>query len=743
MTSLKKQLIFLPNALVAALLSACGGGGGGSAAVGNLPVLSGTAAVGAPLAGATITVSDAKGVKVGEGTSGDDGLFAITLSSLGTAPYVLKLTTGSVTLHAIHGSAASGDVNITPVSEALVAMLSPTGAAADLAQSGKVPDKATIESKQEVLTAALSGVASAANTTDNIFTKKFAANGSGSDKVLESIAVSAVADGSNNKANVQISLKLATDPENANASLSAINLTSDSNKAAAETEKNRVGPISSDDLPDVNAGGLYKDLLANLNACYKEAPLVRTDGDSAVRSDTCRKIFLDSNPAQYLNFGQRLGKSGQFSGMFTYAGQVTFQAADKPYLVQDLKGKKSSDGKGRAIVSLSWLNEQGNRENIMLYVTKYSINGKELLGLSGDRNQYGWTVNSHNQKREFPLRSDTLLDYVTSSYLVSVRDVRRNGNAIDYVEVMPNEGKKFLMAAMPGGAARDLAICKSNEVNLDSTSKLPTTPKNMSNGRFVCTGNSKSITFSERFVASTETRMPSDIANVGILRPLNEAGLPYTPTPEVVKNLPNIRLWTIVYKFAGGDEVTQKTWSVARPLTTDELMGPDGPDAVMPRYTEAAINAMKTLKTSQTSNLTACLIVNANCDPAQSPVPAPSTGGYSFAWTTGNKVPVTSLWASGYRNSDALSHVSSTNATAWDDQWAVSSTTTSALVRCSRQSESDAHCAAGVLVGGTGDYHAKTWMSYSEMWGKDTEQRTHMRSYNWFQARKADLVTPF
>jgi hypothetical protein len=461
-----------------------------------------------------------------------------------------------------------------------------------------------------------------------------------------------------------------------------------------------------------------------------------------VKSDACKKIFLNNDPTQYLNFGQRLSSTAQFSGMFTYAGEVMFMPVDKPYLVQDLNGSKRGDGVGRAIVALSWVNENGNRENIMLYTTKYTHNGKDILGLSGDRNTYGWTVNSHNQKREFPLRADNALDYVISSYLISARDIFRSSKSvIRYATVIAPNGKKTLLASAIGGAARDLAICKKGEVviGVDGTPSTPllteTTTYGTGSPKYYCTGTSKSITMAQRFISETETRVPSDIFNAGILRPLDASGNPYTPTTAELTNMPSIGAWTIIYTFMDGTIATQKTWSVARPMTTGELMGPDGPDAVLPKYTSATIDALKALKTSQTT-LTPCPVNAGNCVASLSPIPVPSTGGFKFAWFGSNKVPVTSLWVSGSKNASDRSHISGTNATPWDDQLSVRSTTRQAEIQCSRQSVADSHCESSVAVNGLGSFNLRTWMSYSELWGKDAEQRSMMRSFNWYQPTK-------
>lgn len=743
------KLMMLPAA--AAVLVACGGGGGGTPSIlgTSTPTLSGTVAVGSAVSSGAVTVYDATGTKVGEGTTSTDGKFSIQLTSTGTGPYLIKVAAGEINLHALHTEAASGTVNVTPLSDAAVSMLSPTGEATGMLTSlqtgGTAPTAAQINEKRDVLLTSLGGMLTASNATTDHFSKEFSADGTGHDKLLDSISISTSADGVAKKANLQIALKLATDPENPTDSLKVINLTSSSTVADAKTEKDQIGTVASADLAPSDAAKLYNGLIANLNACYKDAPSVRTDGTSTVLSAACKKVFFNNDPTQYLNYGQKLGSNAQFAGLFTYPDSVEFKPVDKAYLVQDLTGAKRGDGVGRAIVAMSWVNESGNRENIMLYATKYKLDGEDLLGLSGDRNQLGWSVNSHSQKREFPLKGSTAYDYVTSAYLISVRDLIKNGKSvIDYAVVTSPSGKKILMASAKGGAARDLAICKSSEVTLGAD-KIPTTPKLTETTtyspatKYYCTGTSKAITFSQKFVSATETRVPSDIANANILRPLDENGQPYTPDSATVAKLPSIGVWAIEYHFRDGTTKTQKTWSVARPMTTEELVGPNGPDAVMPKYTDATLTSLKTLKTSQASNLAACASNNTyGCVAEESPIPSPTTGGFAFAWTADSKVPATSLWASGFRNADNKTFITSTDATGWDDQMNVRSTAVDAKVVCSRQTTSDTHCVTTGAANTTADYNPKTWMSYSELWGKDAEQRTMMRSYNWFQPRDAN-----
>lgn len=721
-------------------LASCGGGGSGGLAA-LTPTLKGIAATGAALASATVTVHDATGTEVGSGTTGAAGAFEITLNKTGTAPYVLNVVKDDISLFAMAAQAQSASVNINQLSDAVVALVSPSGASEDLVarlQSGATaPTAAQIESGKALVNAGIAPVKAALSTTQDIFTEPFATNGTGLDTLLDSVSVNKIAQsaGSSGSANVQLTLNVATDPLNAQASTPVVNISSSSRTSDVSAEVASLPTITSADLMPADAAALYSSFVSNMNACYQDVPLVRTDGNATVRSAACSKIFYNNDPAQYRHAGANLGRSGAFPGLFTYGGRVQFRATVKPYLVQDLAGNKSPDGKGRAIVALSWDNSDGNRENILLYVTKYTDpqdSGKQILGASGDKNDYGLFVNSHNQKREFPLKADAAFDYVQGGYLLAIRDVidADNNSIIKYATVTSPSKKVILFAPGAGGAVRDLQLCRSSEVNFVSVEgvQVPSTPK-----AATCTG-SKFITFAERFISDTETRKPSAITNAGIIRPLNSAGAAYTPSDSELKDFPSVGLWTVTYTFNDPSlsAKTQKTWSVARPMTTVELLGSSGPDAVMPRYTPETIASLKALKTSS-SVMTPCKLTWETCVASESPIPAPASGGLMLAWTGNSAVPMTSLWASGRLNDSAKSWIDSAGSTSWDDQINVSSGRTSAELKCSRQSSTDLHCADGVAVSASGAFNPYTWMSYSELWGKDQEQRSMMRAYNWYR----------
>ena len=110
----------LTSIALIAVLSGCGGGGSsssGTAATANLTI-SGTAATGAALEGATVVVVDASGItEVCASKTDSSGSYSCPLYTAKTAPFMMQATIGSTKVHAVVPDATNQTINITPVSE--------------------------------------------------------------------------------------------------------------------------------------------------------------------------------------------------------------------------------------------------------------------------------------------------------------------------------------------------------------------------------------------------------------------------------------------------------------------------------------------------------------------------------------------------------------------------------------------------------------------------------------------------
>ncbi|MDD5031044.1 MAG: cytochrome c, partial [Rhodoferax sp.] len=119
-------------------LTACGGGGGASGtAGGGAPgtTVTGVAATGLAIEGGAVTLQCKTGTTAAA-TTAADGSFTVDVSSV-TLPCVAKVdyadSTGSHRLHSLVKTA--GNVNITPITDMVVAGLSTSGVAADVKAS--------------------------------------------------------------------------------------------------------------------------------------------------------------------------------------------------------------------------------------------------------------------------------------------------------------------------------------------------------------------------------------------------------------------------------------------------------------------------------------------------------------------------------------------------------------------------------------------------------------------------------
>lgn len=129
--STSKSLQFSLSTLMLAALVACGGGGGSS---NSSSQLSGVAAYGAPMQGASITLTDANGQSRTTITSAD-GSYTLDVTGL-TAPFLLKASGAagdSVKEYAALVTSAPTEgktvvANVTPLTHALVTMVSSDGA---------------------------------------------------------------------------------------------------------------------------------------------------------------------------------------------------------------------------------------------------------------------------------------------------------------------------------------------------------------------------------------------------------------------------------------------------------------------------------------------------------------------------------------------------------------------------------------------------------------------------------------
>lgn len=297
-------------AFVSAALVACGGGGGGNPVDTNLPAASntsiaGVAATGQAMAGATITIKDANGVSATK-TADAAGSYTFDVTNL-TAPFVITATlqvgdtqlTLTSMLAEKPAAGSTGIANVTPLTNAMAALLAPNGNPEELIATGVSKTAVTQAKLDDVaakIRAAIENILKDAGLDATKFdpvSTVFTANRQGADRVLELVRVEVTGQG--------VSLTNPSAPDDGNGSAS-VQITPATTVVAK--------------LPAPPAGTTLDalDHLATLlDACFADAPAVRVTaqvgGVPTTISAACIAVPMAANY-----------KSGGANALARYAG---------------------------------------------------------------------------------------------------------------------------------------------------------------------------------------------------------------------------------------------------------------------------------------------------------------------------------------------------------------------------------------------------------------------------------------
>ncbi|EHP44484.1 hypothetical protein OR16_02285 [Cupriavidus basilensis OR16] len=281
-------------AITLAVLSACGGGGDGSTAAtpasqAAKSTLQGTAASGAFMANALVTVYDADGKVVGSNAADSNGHFEFDVSAF-RAPFAVVATGSSggdqltyVSVLATKPANGSATVNVTPLTTAVAALLV-GGNPLDLTKASVLGSKASSAQVQQIvglLRSVLANVTSDAGLDPTAFdpiSTPLSKQGEGADSVLDVIRVTLTTSG---------------------AKLTSTGAVITDNNAAHEvllTPDSLASPPSALPKPEVKTNAAtFEGIRAALQACFALDPAARADGASVLGA--CSTAFS----SDYLN----------------------------------------------------------------------------------------------------------------------------------------------------------------------------------------------------------------------------------------------------------------------------------------------------------------------------------------------------------------------------------------------------------------------------------------------------------
>jgi hypothetical protein len=473
-----------------AALAGCGGGGGSvsnpsstaqaepsAPATGTSTVtLSGTVATGAAFAGAIVTVIDSAGTTVGTSLPvGADGSYKLTLSAGAKAPLVLLASRSNVsggvdTLVSVSDSATTATLNITPLSNLIASRLSASGDPLKLADevrlgSAKI-DAASLTTKiTEVKTLLAPLLAATGNSGVDPLHAAFSADGTGLDRLLDSVTVNITPSGSKT-ANIEIGLKLSSlDPLaqplvirfDSTQGLAAI-VANAANQAVLQAS------ISAASLVPAGTNLLISQFINRWNTCQALPLATRVNGNGGVAANLaapeCTGLFVGNNPAGYLHDGLNVGRGQAFDSLFTEAGTG---------LIASQGSFETTLANGDVVISYRSVTPLA-AETFDSLVLRLDGNQLRLIG-----NQYAYqgTVNPHHQVRRHVAPGEQALDHLSTGYVLSVRDRLLSGQSIfDRVEVLGPDGSTWVLRPTVGSPVLSLvsgqATTRSNFLRLSA-----------------------------------------------------------------------------------------------------------------------------------------------------------------------------------------------------------------------------------------------------------------------------------
>jgi hypothetical protein len=521
-------------ATTALVLAGCWGGGGGETATGV--DISGVAAVGAPLGGADIEIVDKDGNVVASKKANEDGSYTLTIAATAKPPFVASARKGDVLLFSPIAEARKGTINITPITNLLAAQLSPTGDPAALAgqiKSGRADVSARqVQAVVKALVEALRPllVNAGAESVDPL-TGAFSANGTGIDKVLNSLNISI--NKTETGSNITITVKAAVADGDQPPEIKF---------ASGETPPTLPSSVATATLPEDNVDQLVAAYVSKLEACYA-LPLAQrvsgTGGPSAIIASTCRETFFGNDPATYKQNGSTVGNTAAFGSLWN-DGATGVKFTETKVEALNADGKvliifKSTSTAGGVSYSRTWLKKDGT-----------------ALKAFGNQFAYQFQVRPWAETR-------TLLNMPNYSYWATGFDLNTNAAQGPFDRVIVTSPNGRTTTLKPNGALSYLAVVRNPG------------PSEVKTGTAV-------VRLAGRYMNAATTGSPRDLSNIangeGVFWASNPAGSAIDWTEDEIKSINVAGRWKADFYLAsapGTIAATQYYTTSSRPLTVAEL----------------------------------------------------------------------------------------------------------------------------------------------------------------------------
>jgi hypothetical protein len=435
-------------------LSGCGGGSSGSGSAPAAVTLEGVAATGAAFTGALITVYDKTGSVVGTATTDAvTGGYSITLPASAQAPFVLEAVRDDQTLVSMLADPGNSVVNITSITTLIASRMSQTGDPLNLKTAFKndatTITQAKLASRIVEIIAVLRPLLDGLGDITDPVRGKFAADGTGFDRVLDALNISIRPTGA--FANIEITVK--TIPTSETADPVKVSFQSDAVKLPPVT----TGTISAAALLPSGLPVQIAEFIKRINACFALPVTSRVDstlstaGPANVIAPVCRGLFLNDDPANYKNNGFLVGANGNtkaFSSLYRSGGDNQ---------VFDRANFEFARANGDTIFSYRGTDSTGQVFSDALVARKVG----SVFKLVGNQFDYNARVRPIVQDRDFINQAAS--SYLNTGYNLAIPNVVDNvGNSIfTQVKVTAlGNGASFILK--PSAGRSNLVLVKPN-----------------------------------------------------------------------------------------------------------------------------------------------------------------------------------------------------------------------------------------------------------------------------------------
>jgi len=715
---------------ISSMLAACGGGssGAGGVSVGgasdpsagaggvvpqpkNTPVvlgappviITGTAALGAPFPkGSLVTAIDATGATYTTFINSADGTYSLNVPVTAKAPLVLMVSNdeqGLEPMISVASELKSSTANITPATHVIASLLSggdPSTLAASIKQDPTVASPVNVEAQKATFVSLVKDLG-VMDSTDPM-TGQFQANGSGYDKVLDSVI-------SNIKVNPESASIVINPPVQARAdnepvpSPVVIKVAAKGETTVMPTAEAlsgvRISVNGGASLPD-NTSGKLVDLLARLNKCYALPQSARVSNTASaatagdVVSDICLSAFYNNNPSLYKHnsyiVGGGEGNKTAFSNIFHSSGAygVVFAVPKIQYIVKNNNTTDDTKLKNgdvvftaRWVAPFDWVASNGTTikiadSGVVYTVARAGADGK--LSLIGNQSDYDIDVNPVADFRQFVHPNMSKYSYVAVGYNLWFNSKHN----VSRVVVTSPKGEKFALKPIMGGGYDFMGLAKMNDPR-----ETTTTTVSMVNlaARYL----NSSTKSTGKYCGKESSNHPRDI------EPLSywscKSILPDEWSDDRIAALPDQGVWQFdLYDANGKRYATEYRRTTSRPPTIAEVM------ASQPTWPKLTAAYSKQL--TQASAATGFLRLSDPAPAKYDMMVNGQTGRAAWAWqlASDSNVAVANKWTPS--SVKIFGKDTSHSNFGFSDQRSVYSTWRMVSVGCSANTNEGGHCSS-------------------------------------------------